>query len=75
MNILLGPSLKQEFRLTSENGVGFFVCFFGVCLFVSFCLFRATPEAYGGSQARGPIGAVATSLDQSPSNAESELSL
>ena len=28
-----------------------FVCFF---VFV-FCLFRAAPEAYGGSQARGPI--------------------
>ena len=27
-----------------------------VCLFF---LFRAAPEAYGGSQARGPIGAVA----------------
>ena len=30
--------------------------------FGSFCVFRATPMAYGGSQARGPIGAVATSL-------------
>ena len=28
--------------------------------------------AYGGSQARGPIGAVATSLHQSHSNAVSE---
>ena len=27
-----------------------------------FLLFRATPAAYGGSQARGRIGAVATSL-------------
>ena len=25
----------------------------------SFCLFRATPAAHGGSKARGPIGAVA----------------
>ena len=31
--------------------------------------------AYGGSQARGPIGAVATSLRQSHSNAGSELNL
>ena len=28
-------------------------------LFVFFCLFRATPAAYGGSEARGPFGAVA----------------
>ena len=36
------------------------------------CLFRATPTAYGGSQARGLIGAVAASLRQSQSNAGSE---
>ena len=28
-------------------------------LFFVFCLFRAAPVAYGGSQARGLIGAVA----------------
>ena len=40
-----------------------------------FCLFAiswAAPVAYGGSQARGLIGAVATSLRQSHSNAGSE---
>ena len=40
-----------------------------------FCLFAiswAAPAAYGGSQARGPIGAVATSLRQSHSNAGSK---
>ena len=42
---------------------------------LSFCLFRATPVAYGGSQARGQIGAVATGLCQSHSNAGSEPSL
>ena len=39
--------------------------------FFFFCLFafaRATLAAYGGSQARGPIGAVATGLRQSHSN-------
>ena len=36
-----------------------------VCVF---CLFKATPAAYGGSQARGPIGAVATGLHHSHSN-------
>jgi len=43
-----------------------------------FCLFdfsRATPVAHGSSQARGLIGAVATSLCQSHSNAGSELHL
>ena len=40
--------------------------------FVCVCLFRATPKAYGSSQARGPIGAVAASLCQSHSNARSK---
>ena len=41
----------------------------------SFCLFafsRAPPVAHGGSQARGPLGAVAAGLRQSHSNARSE---
>ena len=45
-----------------------------VCLFV-FCLFAiswAAPAAYGGSQARGLIGAVATGLLQSHSNTGSK---
>ena len=44
-------------------------------IFFFFCLFAiswATPAAYGGSQARGWIGAVATGLRQSHSNAGSE---
>ena len=43
--------------------------------FFVFCLFRATPVAYGGSQARGQGGAVAASLHYSHSNARSESSL
>ena len=43
-----------------------------VFLFFFFCLFRATPEAYGGSQARGRIGSVAAGLPQSYSNTRSE---
>ena len=35
-----------------------------IVLFI-YCLFRATPVAYGGSQARGPIGAVAAGLHHS----------
>ena len=46
-------------------------------IFIYFCLFlgpffRAAPVAYGGSQARGLIGAVATNLCQNHSNAGSE---
>ena len=41
-----------------------FLLFFG--------LFRAAPVAYGGSQARGLIGAAAAGLPQSHSNAGSE---
>ena len=37
---------------------GFLSCFFFFFFFLSF--FRATFMAYGGSQARGPVGAVAT---------------
>ena len=43
-------------------------------IIIFFCLFvfsRAAPAAYGGSQARGPIWAVAASLHQSHSNAAS----
>jgi len=46
-----------------------------IYLFLSFCLFRATPTAYGGSQARGPIRAVAAGLRHSHSNVGSEPSL
>ena len=41
-----------------------------IYLFI-YLLFRATPEAYGRSQARGQIGAAAASLHHSPSNAGS----
>ena len=44
-------------------------------IFFFFCLFRAAPMAFGGSQARGLIRAVAASLLQSPSNTRSELRL
>ena len=40
--------------------------------FLSFCLFRASPTAHGGSQARGLIGATAAGLHQSHSKARSE---
>ena len=40
--------------------------------FLSFCLFRAAPAAYGGSQTKDPVGATVTSLHQGHSNAGSE---
>ena len=43
-----------------------------VCVCVCVCLFRAAPSAYGGSQARCLIRAVAASLHHSHSNVESE---
>ena len=49
--------------------------FYFILFFFLFCLFKATPMAYGGSQARGPVGAAAAGLHQSHSNAGSELHL
>ena len=40
--------------------------------FFVLCLFRASPAAHGGSQARGWIGAVAAILSHSHSNARSK---
>ena len=48
----------------------FFFCFFWV--FLSFCHFLGHSRSSGGSQARGPIGAVAAGLHQSHSNSGSE---
>ena len=59
-------SLLEKPPICSEMLV-FFVC---VCVCVCVCLFafsRAAPAAYGGSQARGPIGAVAASHSNSGS--------
>ena len=41
-------------------------------MYLFILLFRAAPEAYGGSQARGGIGVVAAGLRHSRSNAGSE---
>ena len=47
------------------------VCLF-VCLFCLFFFFLAAPMAYGVSQARGRIGAIAASLRHSHFNVGSE---
>ena len=52
-----------------------FLCppFLSSYLFIlSFCLLRATPAAYGDSQARGPIAVTAASLYHCHSNAGSK---
>ena len=59
---------EKKNRILESNFFFFF--------FLVFLLFLwAAPAAYGGSQARGRIGAVATELRQSHSNAGSELRL
>ena len=56
--------------------LGVFVVVVFVCLFFVFLLFLwAAPTAYGGSQARGLIGAAAAGLHQSHSNLGPELRL
>ena len=45
---------------------------FSLFFFLAFCLFRPAPSAYGGSHARGLIGAIAAGLRHSHSNARSE---
>ena len=59
--------LSQE-----KNDMFFFVFLF---VFYLFAISWAAPETYGGSQARGQIGAVAADLCQSHSNVGSELPL
>ena len=60
--------------LSQVIGYSFLCCTAGLhCLpFFFFWLLRATFVTYGGSQARGPIGAVVANLRQSHSNTGSE---
>ena len=48
------------------------VLFYFIFYFILFCPFFRAPAAYGGSQAKNWIGAVATGLRQSHSNTRSE---
>ena len=57
-------------RLTNTYGVTYQA--FGTVFVCLFCLFRATPTAYGISQARGRIRAMAAGHSHSHSNAGSE---
>ena len=53
--------------ITHRKSTGFTSFIF----FLSFCIFRAAHMAYGGSQARGLIGAVAAGLHHSHSGSDS----
>ena len=57
----------QQKNLTNLTAI-LFILF----LFCLFAFSRATPTAHGDSQARGPIGTVATGLRQSHRNSGSE---
>ena len=57
---------------TLSCSILFIYLFFVVVVVVVVAISWAAPAAYGGSQARGLIGAVATGLHQSHSNAGSE---
>ena len=71
--VLFHYGLLQEIEYSS-------LCYtIGPChlspFFFFFAISRATPTVYGGSQARGRIGAIAAGLWQSHSNVGSELHL
>ena len=78
--MLLPPRSHQHDIINMVNlvtfvGTGIMLCFFVflflfVCFF--FCFFRATPIAYGSSQARGEIRTTAASLHHSHSRTGSE---
>ena len=67
---------KTKNNITLSYLYSFYIFFlFFVCHLLfsfSFSFSRAAPEAYGGSQARGLMEAIAASLRQSHSNAGSE---
>ena len=58
------------FSDSSQRSCKFIYLF--IFYFFVFCLFRATPSAYGAFQARGLIGTIAAGLHHSCSNARYE---
>ena len=76
MTIIDASDLREEYWKRMRNSLiqSVFTSQRGllVVVVVCFCLFRAAPEAHGGSQARGQIRAVAAGLYHSHSNARSE---
>ena len=70
----LGKSARERWKqLTVHEGRGWVEEIGFFCLFVCFfCLFRAAPLAFGSSQARGRIGAVAAGQCHIHSHTRSE---
>ena len=64
--------LGDFFPLTMDSATLYFLIFFFFFFFCLFAFSRAVPVAYGGSQAKGPVGAVAASLCQSHRSSGSE---
>ena len=62
-------SLSIQVQICSTKSICTFLLI--IFYFLSFCPLGAVPTAYGGSQARGPIGAVSAGLCQNHSNARS----
>ena len=64
-------SVKVNTGTIIKGGISVTVAYnsiFIFCMIISFGLFRATLTAYGGSQARGQVGAVAASVHHSHGN-------
>ena len=68
--VFLNAVLKQFIWWAARSSRRCFL--FYLIIYFDFCLFRTTPLAYGGSQARGQIGGAAAGLHHSHSNARSE---
>ena len=66
--LLFFPNPLKELSSVSY----FFKIYFSIYLLIYFCLFRATPMAYGSSQAKEQIGAIAAGLNHSHGNVGSE---
>ena len=64
--------IQQQWYRGDKGKVGICLVRKKILYIYFFGLFRATPMACGGSQARGLIGAVAAGLHQSHSNAGPE---
>ena len=69
MSILNSPGRMNHY-IYILSSLSILTTLLSITVFFSF--FRAAPVAYGNSQARGLIGAVAADLRQSQSNAGSE---
>ena len=68
MNKLISEALKSE-TMVERCFLNYYYYYYYFCLFA---ISWAALAAYGGSQARGPIGAVSSGLRQSHSNEGSE---